>query len=194
MSILSFFLILINSKNIFLSLMYLLFFFYLPEILLKIYSRKEHTLLIKEIITITNNLNLLLKAKMSLYDSFIVINNSITHKRLKKEFENFIYEYKLYNLDIKKALKNLNQKFNFLEFNSLVNLLIQIDLEGKFEEIIEVYLKNLEISYFKYVKYRKSKMFFVIIVSSIISIINLSLVSIYPIIVELTDSINKILI
>ena len=174
--------------------MYLLFFFYLPEILLKIYSRKEHTLLIKEIITITNNLNLLLKAKMSLYDSFIVINNSITHKRLKKEFENFIYEYKLYNLDIKKALKNLNQKFNFLEFNSLVNLLIQIDLEGKFEEIIEVYLKNLEISYFKYVKYRKSKMFFVIIVSSIISIINLSLVSIYPIIVELTDSINKILI
>ena len=148
--------------------------------------------IINDISNIVQNIVLSLSANMLLYDSLKNSVDNIENKRFKKEYSIFVNNYRMYNFNIVKAVDEFSQKFSFYEFNMFLSLLIQGEKEGNLLELLESFIENLDITYFKYLKYKSTQRLVVIIFTTFISIVNSFLIVLYPIVIQVSQSFTDI--
>lgn len=182
----------IRGLNFFVSLMYFISIFFLPNILIKIFKRNEAIKIISDIDNIVQTLILLLSSKIPLHESLKLSIDVISSARLKKEFEVFVNDYILYNFNMAGAVEKMANKFNSYELNMFLSLLIQIDKDGNILENLEAFEKTLELSYFKYLKYRAAKRLLYVSFSTVLSLVDIILIVLYPIFIQLTNNLSII--
>ena len=187
-----FFLVILRSHNIFLSLIYSLCFFYIPNFLIYVYTKNESVKIINDISEISNNLRLALSCNIPLHESLKYVKDSIEYIRFREGFDLFINDYLMYNFNIIKAIDNFKLKFDSYEFNMFLNIIIQGDREGKIVESLSVFSETLELSYFKYLKYKETKRIMFVTIASIISLINITILAIYPIAIQISENLQNI--
>lgn len=192
LSVILFIISIINTSNIFISLIVLLILYFLPNILVELSLKAESIKIINDISNIVQNIVLSLSANMLLYDSLKNSVDNIENKRFKKEYSIFVNNYRMYNFNIIKAVDEFSQKFSFYEFNMFLSLLIQGEKEGNLLELLESFIENLDITYFKYLKYKSTQRLVVIIFTTFISIVNSFLIVLYPIVIQVSQSFTDI--
>lgn len=181
-----------RSNNFIISFIYFLCFFNLPNFLIYIYTKNESLKIINDISEISNNLRLALSCNIPLNESLKYVKNNIKYKRFRESFEVFTNDYLMYNFNIIKAVDNFKLKFNSYEFNMLLNIVVQGEKEGKMVESLSIFSETLDLSYFKYLKYNETKRVLFVTISAIISLINISILAVYPIIVQISENLQNI--
>ncbi len=180
--------ILINYHNIFASIIIFILFFLLPDIVIKAYVKQESIYLINEIGNIVQNLILSLSANLSLYDSLKLSINSVKYNRFKNEYATFVSNYQLYNFNIESASQILKEKFNSYELNMFLSILIQNQKNGNIIKMLENFLDSLELSYFKFVKFKMSKKSLLLIIVIFVVLLNTLLLMMYPILNQIISN------
>ncbi len=184
----------IRSFNLVFSLFYFMFFFFIPDIFIYLYKKKEYIYILSDLSKITNNLILTTSTEMTICESLRTCLILITNKQFKKEFEKFLTNYEMYNLNMQKAMKTMRKKFSFLEYNMFCDLLLQGENDGKLLENLEMFSKTLDLSYFKILKYKESKRMSVVIISCLFCIINIALITLFPLYMQITENITNLFI
>jgi hypothetical protein len=187
-----FVLIIFRSHNVILSLMYSLCFFYIPNFLIYIFIKNESVKIINDISEVSNNLKLALSCNIPLHESLKYVENNIGHARFKEGFNLFINDYLMYNFNMMKAIDNFKLKFNSYEFDMFLNIILQGDREGKIIESLSMFSETLDLSYFKYLKYKEVKRIMFVTIASIISLINITILAVYPIIIQVSKNLQNI--
>lgn len=187
-----FILVFYRFNNWILSLIYFLCFFYLPNFLIYIYTKNESFKIINDISEISNNLRLALSCNIPLNESLKYVKSNIKQKRFKKSFEVFTNDYLMYNFNITKAVDNFKLKFKSYEFNMFLNIFVQGEKEGKMVESLTIFCDTLELSYFKYLKYNEAKRVLFVTISAIFSLINILILTIYPIVIQISENLQNI--
>ena len=191
-SIIIFFIIIVRTNNFFISIIYFLVFFKLPDILIFTYKKVENIKIINDISNIVQSLILSLSANMSLYEALKLSENNISQKRLKLEYNKFINNYLIYNFNMLKAINEFENKFNCYEFNMFLSILIQGEKEGELLENLEGFSSSLELIYFKYLKYKSSQRILFVLLATIISVLNSFVIVMYPIITQIGQNLSDI--
>jgi len=187
-----FILIIFRSYNIILSLITFSFFFYLPNLLINIYIKNESLKIINDISEVTSSLKLALSCNIPLHESLKYVTNNIEYKRFREKFDLFVNDYLMYNFNMIKAVDNFRLKFNSYEFNMFLNIIIQGEKEGKMVESLTMFSETLDLSYFKYLKYNETKRVVFVTMASIVSLVNITIMAIYPIIMQISDNLQNI--
>ena len=182
----------INYKSIKISLILFLISFFTPNYLLSSYTKTEKNILINEINNLTNSIVLSLSAYGTLEYALNIGGNTLTYVRFKQAFDKFIYEYKMYGYNIKKAAINLENKFDSYELSLFLSTLIQGDVEGNLLENLEKFSETLELNYFKYLKKKSAERLMYVTLGTVISLINIVLVVMYPIFKQVIDNLQVI--
>ena len=192
LSIFSALLILYRSSNIIYASIYFTIIYFFPNILIYLFKKKEAIIIIDELFKISDNLLLTLSSNMTLYKSLKICMSNIKYKRLKEQMDIFILDYEMYNFNIEKSVDNIRDKFNCLEFNMFLDILIQGEKEGKLIQNLEMFSENLELSYFKTLKYKASKRMMYVVLSCLIAVVNIALITVYPLINEIMQNMSSI--
>ena len=182
----------LNYVSIKIPLIIFLIFFFTPNYILYSYTKNERNILINEIKNLTNSIVLSLSAYGTLEYALNIAKNSLTYPRLIREFNKFIYEYKMNGYNIKKAALNLENKFNSYELSLLLSTLIRGDVEGNLLENLEKFVDTLELNYFKYLKKKSTERLMYVTLGTVISLINIILVVMYPIFKQVLDNLQVI--
>lgn len=148
--------------------------------------------MINEIKNLCNNLILLLSGNVTFYNALKISALSIEDKTFREMFNIFIEDYNLYNFKLKPALEKFKNNFTSDELNMFANIIYQGEREGKMVEMLEIFYETLELSYFKYISYRKVKISSYILLASVISLVNLTLITLYPMVVQIITNLGVI--
>ena len=194
LSILFFILIFFRTSNLIISILYFAVIYFLPNVLIGNFQKNESIKIIKEVKSLTNNLALLLATNITFYDALKVASRSIRYKRFKERFDIFVYDYSLYNFNLKPALLKFQENFSSDEFDMFVNILLQGDKEGKMLEMLEVFENTLDLSQFKYIKKKEREASLLIILASILSLTSIVIITIYPMVIQIFENMNQIFI
>ena len=187
-----FILITFRNSNLFTGILSFIVIFFLPNLLILLFKRKESLIVINELFKISDNILLSLSSNMTVYESLKICIKNIKYKRLKEYLEMFVLDYEIYNFNIEKAIGNIQDKFNCTEFNMFLDILVQGEKEGKLIENLEMFSQNLELSYFKTLKYKESKRMMYVIISCVIAVINIVIITLYPMVNEIVTGMTKI--
>lgn len=194
--ILSIFLVIlfaIQKRSFIQIILIFLILFFLPNVLILNYKKKESIHVINDLQSIINNMQISLATSNNLYDSLKFALLNVRYNRFKESFLDFVEEYKMYNYNVKKASKKLIDKFSQKELKTFVEILDDnksckntLELLERFKEVTnrkeESALKNY------YMKLNS----YILCMSIIILILSFVLV-IYPISIQILKSLNTIL-
>lgn len=192
LSIVVFLIAFLNYKTLKIPILLYFVIFFTPNYLIYNYKNKEKSLLINELKNITNNLILYLSSYTSLKDSLNQIQSTIKNKRLYSAYEIFLKEYNMNGYKLNKPAKNLESKFESYELSLFLGTLIQGDKEGNILDAILKYKETLELNYFKYLKKQTATRLMYVTFGTILSLINIVLIVMYPILMQVMDSLQII--
>lgn len=184
----------INYQNIIISFLLFIITFYLVDFLIYLYKKEENVKIINEIKNFNLNLILYLSCYAPLKTALRNSINSLSYPRIIKAFNRFVYIYEATGYNLFKASKEIEKKFNSYELNMFINLLKQGEKEGKLIENLERFDETLELSYFKYLKRQSDKQLVYVIIGCMLSLGSMSLVVIYPMIIDIMNNLQKIFI
>lgn len=179
-------------SNIFISIIYGISVFFLPNMLIKIFAKSENMEVYKELYTITQNIILSLTVKLTFYKSLKLCLENIAYDRFRIEFGKFINDYEMYNFSIQKAVQRFSKKFQSYELSMFLNVLIQSENEGNMVENLENYIKSLDAVYYKRLKQNMMRRTLYVSFATILTLINILMIVLYPMFVQITDGINLI--
>ena len=182
----------LNYKSIKIPIILFLISFFTPNYLINNHTKNEKNILINEVKNITNSVILSLSAYGTLEQALLTAKNTLQHPRLIKEFEKFIYEYKMYGYNIKQAAINLENKFKSYELSLFLNTLIQGEKEGNLLEDLKKFSETLDLNYFKYLKKKSAERLMYVTLGTVISLLNIVLVVMYPIFKQVIDNLQII--
>lgn len=181
-----------RTNNLVMSIIYFIFIFYIPNLLIYVFKKKESIIIIDDLLKITENLLLSLSSNMTFYNSIKIATSLVKYNRLKEELTLFISDYEMYNFNIEKSVDNIIGKFKSFEFSMFLDILVQGEKEGKIISNLEMFSETLELSYFKTLKYRESKRMTLVIISCILCVINIGITAVYPLFIEITTGVSNI--
>lgn len=118
--------------------------------------------------------------------------NQICDKDIRKHFNKFVYDYEVMGFSIKKPAEKLITKFKSEELTSFVQMLVQCENEGNIIENLERFNTTLDMSYFKYLNSKALKRATYMIVGTIIMLINIAILCMYPMLVQMNNSLQMI--
>ena len=143
--------------------------------------------------TLILNLELMLTANIPLYNSLKDSCVYLKKDRFQKWYKNFIEKYRIYNFDIKKASSTLIEKFNYEETNIIINILAENQSLENIIDLLDTFKDTISLKIYSNIKYYYLKdtysIFFITILLLIISFI----IVIYPISVQIINSLNIML-
>ena len=192
LSIVFFIVSIINKNNSLVSITILVIVYFMPNILIKIFKNNERILVIKNLRKIVNAIIISLSASLTLEDSIKSCVEIIDYIRLKKEFEIFIRNYRIYGYNMRKAITILKQKFNYYEVELFLSTLLNGESDGNLMESLEKYNMVLDMSYSKYLAKEKSNRLLYLTFGTILSLINIIIIVMYPMFIEVTENLKMI--
>lgn len=154
------------------------------------YRRRENIQVINDTDNICQTLILSMSAQIPVQEALKLSINVVTYKRLKQEFSNFVNDYILYNFNMQKAIQNIDNKFSSNEFNMLLEILNQKD--QNILDNLDYLSKTLEISYYKYLKYKENKNTTYISLAVVLSLTDIIMVVVYPLFIQIIKNLNLI--
>lgn len=183
----------LQKRSLIQVLLIFLLLFYLPNILISNYKKREKVCIINDLEQIISNLQISLITSNSLYDSLKFSISNISYIRFKDSFLEFVEEYRIYNYSIKKASEKLIYKFNQKELKTFLEILDSaestfntIELIGRFKQVINKKEENALKGY--YIKTNS-----LIIFISVLLLFMSFIIVIYPISMQILKSLNTIL-
>lgn len=191
-SSITFIIILLRDRNIILSVLVFLLFYFLPDIIIKSFINTENYKLINQISNIVQSLILSLSSNMSLQNSLKISVDSIDYIRLKIEYENFINKYYMYNFNMSMALSEFRDKFKSSEMGMFLSILEECEKEGRIIENLEAFSEVLDYMYFKYEKYKTAKISIFMSLATVFCLINILIVVMYPIFIQILENLSEI--
>lgn len=187
-------LIFIFQKRSFIQIFLIfLLLFYLPNILVSNYRKKEKVYVINDLQQIINNLQISLVTSNSLYDSLKFSVKNINYAKFKNCFLDFVEEYRMYNYNIKKASEKLIYRFNQKELKTFLEILDgsesvsnTLELMKRFKQVVA---KKEESALKGYYIKTNMKVIFISLILLCMSFV----IVIYPISIQILESLNTIL-
>lgn len=187
-------LIFIFQKRSFIQIFLIfLLFFYLPNILVSSYRKKEKIYVINDLQQIINNLQISLVTSNSLYDSLKFSVKNISYIRFKNSFLDFIEEYRMYNYNIKKASEKLIYKFNQKELKTFLEILDGSESISNTLELIERFKQVVTKKEESVLKGYYIKTNLKVVFISLILLCMSFVIVIYPISIQILESLSTIL-
>lgn len=182
----------INYRSAYVPMFLFLVSFYSVNYLIYQYKKEEKIKLINEIRNFNLNLVLYLSAYTPLKTALKYSIKALSYERFSKSMEKFVYMYEATGYNLIKSIRELENKFDSHELYMFLNLLKQGEKEGKLIENLERFGETLELSYFKYVKRQSSKQLAYVSIGTVILLGNIALVVMYPLAIEIINSLQTI--
>ncbi len=167
--------------------------FSIPNFLIKQFKIREKNRILKDLLTLSYNLKLVLSVNISLYEALKFSCNNLKYKRIKSELVDFTERYKIYNYNIRIACNKLLYKFNNEEVSTLVNILSEGQSRENIINLLCMYKENVGFKVQKLIKRGYASEMYIILSLSILLLINTFLIIIYPMSTQIIDNLNIIL-
>ena len=182
----------INKNSILVSLIILIIMYFMPNLLIQMFKKNERILVIKNLRNIVNTMVISLSASLTLDDAIKSSIAIIDYKRLKKEFETFISNYKTYGYNMRKAINIFKQKFSYYEIDLFASTLLNSENDGNIMKSLEKYNMVLDISYSKYLAKENSKRLLYLTFGIVLSLVNIIIIVMYPMFIEVAENLQVI--
>lgn len=192
LSIVFFIISIINKNNILVSLMILIFTYFIPNLLIQLFRKNERALVIKNLRSIVNTLIISLSASLTLENSIKTSIMAIDYIRLRKEFEAFLNNYRTYGYNMRKAINIFKERFNYYEVELFTSALLNAENDGNIIHSLEKYNMVLDISYSKYLARENSKRMLYLTFGMVLSLINIIIIIMYPMFIEVSENLQVI--
>lgn len=183
---------LINYKSFFMPFVLFLIVFFICDYLIYLYKKKEASILIVELKSVTLNLILGLSTYAPFKTVLKAANDAITYPRFKEAFSNFIKTYEANGYELNKALLMLENKFYSYELTVFTSLIRQGEKEGSLVENLERFVSTLDLNYFKYLKRQTAKRLLYVTFGTVLSLLNIILIIMYPIVIKVMTNLEVI--
>lgn len=138
-------------------------------------------------------MTLLLTASMPLYEAMKRCSDVIQYKRFKDNYITFIEELRIYNFEISKPSKKLLDKFDYDEVYSLVNILKESKRNDSIIALLDTLKSTISTKIYSNTKNYYLKDTYGIMFLTVLLLLSCFLVVIYPISVQILNSLNIIL-
>lgn len=184
----------LNYQNVLVATLLFLSTFYSLNLLIFIFQKEENIKIINEIKNLNLNLILYLSCYAPLKTALKESIKSLSYSRIVDAFNRFAFVYEANGYNLSKASQQIEEKFNSYELRMFINLLKQGEKEGKLIENLERFDETLELSYFKYLKRQGDKQLLYVIMGCMISLGSMSIVVIYPMIIDIINNLQKIFV
>ena len=184
----------LNYQNVLVATLLFLSTFYSLNFLIFIFQKEENIKIINEIKNLNLNLILYLSCYAPLKTALKESIKSLSYSRIVDAFNRFAFVYEANGYNLSKASQQIEEKFNSYELRMFINLLKQGEKEGKLIENLERFDETLELSYFKYLKRQGDKQLLYVIMGCMISLGSMSIVVIYPMIIDIINNLQKIFV
>lgn len=192
-SVVFFFISFIKNNNLILSLTVSLIIFFIFDFLIIYFKRKDRLDTLVNIHIYILNLTLLLTASMPIYEALKRCIEVIQYKRFKDNYIAFVEELRIYNFDISKSSCNLLRKFNYDEVYSLINILKENKKQDSVISLLDTLKETISLKIYNNTKLYYLKDTYSIMFLTVLLLISSFLVVIYPISVQILNSLNIIL-
>lgn len=192
LSIMFFIISIINKNSILVSLIILIAMYFMPNLLIRIFKNNERILVIKSLRNIVNTMIISLSASLTLEDAIKSSLVAIDYKRLKKEFETFISNYRTYGYNMKRAINIFKEKFGYYEIDLFASTLLNSENDGNIMQSLEKYNMVLDISYSKYLAKENSKRLLYLTFGTVLSLVNIIIIVMYPMFIEVAENLQVI--
>lgn len=182
----------INYGKSVVSLIFSFLSFYILDYLLHIYKKQERYTIINELKNLTNSLILNLSSYSSLRDSLKNSEKSLKYIRFKEAYQRFVYDYEMNEYNLKRGTTKFKESFTSYELSLFLSTLSQSEKEGNLIEGLEKFYATLELNYFKYLKRKLATRLLYMTLGTVLSLIDIVLVVMYPIFVQVLNSLQTI--
>lgn len=129
---------------------------------------------------------------MSVKDALKIGSNTLKYQRFIINYNKFVDDYLMYNLNLKRAIEPFSKKFNSYEFNMFLSVISDLDNPNSMLERLEIFSKTLESLYFKYLRYKAEKNFLIASLTTVVSLINIFLLAGYPMAVQISSGFENL--
>ncbi len=130
---------------------------------------------------------------MPLYEAMKRCSDVIQYKRFKDNYITFIEELRIYNFEISKPSKKLLDKFDYDEVYSLVNILKESKRNDSIIALLDTLKSTISTKIYSNTKNYYLKDTYGIMFLTVLLLLSCFLVVIYPISVQILNSLNIIL-
>ena len=192
LSVLIFLISLLNYRTLTVPSILFITIFFIPNIIIKNHVKSQNIKLIKELKVLNSNLMLQLSAYVPFKDALKNSVEQIGDVYIKKNFNKFVYDYEVMGFNIRKPAEKLVSKFKSDELVSFMQMLLQCEDEGNIIENLERFDATLKMSYFKYLNSQAIKRTIYMILGTVIMLINITILCVYPMLVQMYSNLNMI--
>ena len=130
---------------------------------------------------------------MPLYEAMKRCSDVIQYKRFKDNYITFIEELRIYNFEMSKPSRNLLDKFDYDEVYSLVNILKESKRNDSIIALLDTLKSTISTKIYSNTKNYYLKDTYGIMFLTVLLLLSCFLVVIYPISVQILNSLNIIL-
>ena len=130
---------------------------------------------------------------MPLYEAMKRCSDVIQYRRFKDNYITFIEELRIYNFEMSKPSRNLLDKFDYDEVYSLVNILKESKRNDSIIALLDTLKSTISIKIYSNTKNYYLKDTYGIMFLTVLLLLSCFLVVIYPISVQILNSLNIIL-
>lgn len=192
LSVLIFLISLLNYRTLTVPSILFITIFFIPNIIIKNHVKSQNIKLIKELKVLNSNLMLQLSAYVPFKDALKNSVEQIGDVYIKKNFNRFVYDYEVMGFNIRKPAEKLVSKFKSDELVSFMQMLLQCEDEGNIIENLEGFDATLKMSYFKYLNSQAIKRTIYMILGTVLMLINITILCVYPMLVQMYSNLNMI--
>lgn len=185
--------IFIRFRHLIYSLIIFVIIYFIPNLLIRSYIRKEKNYIINDLSVYISNLQIFLVVNNSLYDSLKYSVDNLNYDRFKKGILKFIEEYRIYNYNIRLASKELLERFDIDELKIFIEILDDNKSNQNLVKLLSGFQNTLNEKMEKKLKFVYIKDSYYILLC-IVVLLGITFITVmYPVFTQILSSLSSIL-
>jgi len=183
----------INYKSFFMSIVFGLAGFVLPDLMIRIHKNAEKKQIHMDLLNIVESIKVQMSSNIPLIIALKNIPDLCKNKKLKNSLYDMYLEYELSGYSLVNSVNKMKNKFKILEMNMFLSAIEQQIKYGQAFETYENLIVILREKYIEYIENGTESKMLIMTFGIIIVLINLAVMGSYPIIVEVNNNLSTIL-
>lgn len=182
----------VNYESTFLGVMLGALGYFVIDIYIFLNKKNRDSEICTDLLNVVDSISLQLAAEMTLRDSLKRQFENCKNDDFKRAILEFATQYELSELNIKKSLDKLKNKFDILEVNMFCNSMKEYSKVGNITEILENLSDTLKTRYLEKIKSDTRAKILYITFGVIIALGNIIMLTFYPLFISIGQGFNAI--
>lgn len=184
----------INYKKVWIAVVFLLLGMMIPTFIEYIKNKAEKKAILNDLLNMVETIKIQISAQIPLKIILRNIPELCMNKKLQVIMTDLSVSYELNTFNLEAALNELTKKIKYQEINIFASALIQHSKTGESGEAFDNLLYILKEKYIDYLEENTKVKMVLMTFAVAIVLINLALISTFPILIEVSESLSSMLV